>query len=73
MNPILLAQLLQAIITVAPQAIGLVIKLKQDIDAGRTATTVTTEDLQELDRLCQLNSAAIYARLGITPPPPKAA
>lgn len=73
MTPLLLAQLISGILTYAPQMIGLVVKLKEDIEAGRTQTTVSTADVVELDRLCGLTGFSIYARLGITPPPPRAA
>lgn len=69
MNPILLAQLLSSVLSVAPQAIGLVIKIKEDIESAKTATTVTTADLTELMRLAANTSASIYAKAGITPPP----
>lgn len=69
MNPILLAQLINTLGTVG---IPFIIKLMGDITAGRTATTVTPEDLAELKRLSDQSAEDIYARLGVTPPPPAA-
>ncbi len=66
MNPILLAQLINTLGTVG---IPFIIKLMGDITAGRTATTVTIEDMTELDRLQKQKADDIYARLGVTPPP----
>lgn len=68
MNPILLAELLRMLGTVG---LPYIIKLMGDINAGRTATTVTIEDLTELKRLSDQSAEDIYARLNITPPPPK--
>ncbi len=65
MNPILLAQLLSTLGTVG---IPLIQKLMADIAAKKSETTVTVEDLAELDRLSKLTSAGIYASLGIKPP-----
>ncbi len=67
MNPILLAQLISAVGTIG---LPLVQKLMEDINAGRTVTTVTPADLAELDRLSKLTAAQIFARVGVTPPPP---
>lgn len=69
MSPVLLASLLNNALIYGPQAVALVAKLTADIQAGRTQTTVTEADLLELARLAGQNSDAIYARLGITPPP----
>lgn len=66
MNPILLAELLRQVGTVG---IPLILKLKSDIDAKRTATTVTEEDLLELKRLSELTSTEILARHGVVLPP----
>lgn len=66
MNPLLLAQLLSTLGTVG---LPLITKLMGDINAGRTATTVTVEDLAELDRLSKQSAEDIYKRLGILPPP----
>lgn len=70
MNPVLLANLIAQLGTVA---LPLISKLMGDITAGRTATTVTPEDLLELKRLSDQTAEDIYARLGIAPPPPPAA
>ncbi len=67
MNPILLAELIRSVGTIG---LPLVMKLMGDIQAGRSATTVTVEDLAELDRLAKLDSAAIFARAGVVPPAP---
>jgi hypothetical protein len=67
MDPILLSQLISTLGTVG---LPLIAKLMQDIKAGKTQTTVTPEDLLELKRLADQTSADIYAKLGITPPPP---
>lgn len=69
MNPVLLAQLINTLGTVG---IPYIIKLMGDINAGRTATTVTPEDLAELKRLSDETAEGIYKRLGVTPPPPDA-
>lgn len=66
MNPLLLASLINTLGTVG---IPFITKLMGDITAGRTATTVTPEDLAELKRLSDQSAEDIYARLGITPPP----
>lgn len=66
MNPVLLANLIAELGTVG---IPLIIKLKADIEAKRTATTVTDVDLNELARLDSLTSAKIFAAAGVTPPP----
>lgn len=62
MNPVLLASLIQILGT---QGIPLILKLKGDIEAGRTATTVTDADLAELARLASLTSAQIFAAAGV--------
>jgi hypothetical protein len=69
MNPVLLANLIAQLGTVG---LPLIAKLVDDFRAGRTATTVTPEDLTELNRLASQTAEDIYAKLGITPPPPKA-
>lgn len=69
MNPLLLAQLINTLGTVG---LPLIVKLMGDIQAGRTATTVTAEDLTELDRLAKQQAADIFKRLGVEPPPPAA-
>ncbi len=66
MSPILLATLLSQLGTTG---IPLIVKLVGDITAGRTQTSVTVDDLNELARLAALTSDEIYRRLGITPPP----
>ena len=66
MDPILLATLINTVGTVG---LPLVAKLMEDIRAGRSATTVTPEDLLELKRLADQSAEDIYRRLGITPPP----
>lgn len=65
MNPLLLAQLINALGTIG---IPLILKLKGDIDAGRTATTVTDEDLKELERLSKQTATDIFKQAGVTPP-----
>jgi hypothetical protein len=66
MDPILLAQLINTVGTVG---IPLVLKIKADIEAGRTATSVTDTDLTELHRLAALDSAAVYKNQGVALPP----
>ena len=66
MNPILLASLIQILGT---EGIPLILKLKNDIESGKTATTVTDADLAELARLAKQTSADIFARVGVTLPP----
>lgn len=70
MTPLLLAQLLAQFGTVGIPLIG---KLVSDINSGKTATTVTPEDLAELNRLASQSAQDIYMRLGIFPPPNAAA
>ena len=65
MNPVLLAQLINTLGTVG---LPLVQKLVADVEAGRTATTVTAADLAELDRLSRLTAAQILATEGVTLP-----
>lgn len=65
MNPALLANLILELGTVG---IPLIIKLKNDIEAGKTATTVTDADLAELARLSALTAAEIFRAAGVTPP-----
>lgn len=65
MNPVLLAQLLNTLGTVG---LPLVQKLMADIEAGRTQTTVTAEDLAELERLSKLTAADIFRRAGVEQP-----
>lgn len=67
MNPILLAQLLSSLGTVG---LPLIQKIMEDINAGRTATTVTPDDLAELDRLAKQSAEDIFARAGVKAPPP---
>lgn len=67
MNPLLLAELIRQLGTVG---IPLILKLMGDIQAGRAATTVTAEDMAELQRLAAQTGEDVYKRLGITPPPP---
>ena len=62
------AALLTAILTYGPSIIPVVQKLIADIEAGKANATVTSADLDELNRLANLTSDSIYARLGITPP-----
>jgi hypothetical protein len=64
-NPILLAQLLSSLGTVG---LPLIEKIVADIQAGRTATTVTPADIAELDRLAKQSAAAIFERAGVMPP-----
>jgi len=45
--------------------------LRFDNEAGKGNQTVTAADLAELSRLGGQTGEDIYARLGITPPPPK--
>ena len=65
------AALLPLLLQYAPQAIGLIGHVVQNIAAGRAQTVITPDDWTELDRLAKLSSADIYARLGIEPPPAK--
>lgn len=66
MNPILVAQLISAVGTVG---LPLVQKLMADVNAGRTVTTVTPEDVGEVHRLSQLSAAAIFKAAGVALPP----
>lgn len=67
MNPVLLSNLLVQLGTIG---LPLIAKLMGDIKSNRNETTVTPEELLELDRLKKQTAEDIYARLGITPPPP---
>ncbi len=62
------AALLPLLVQYAPEAIGVIGHVVTNIAAGRSQATVTDADWTELDRLAANTSAAIYARLGITPP-----
>ena len=64
------AALLPLLLQYAPQAIGLIGHVVQNIAAGRSQATVSVDDWAEMDRLAALTGEAIYAKLGITPPPP---
>lgn len=66
MNPVLLANLIAQLGAVG---IPLILKLKADIDAKKTATTVTDADLTELARLSALTGEGIFRAAGVTPPP----
>lgn len=66
MPPLLAAQILAQIGTTG---LPLLAKLLDDFRAARTVTTITPEDVLELDRLSKQDSDSIYAKLGITPPP----
>lgn len=65
MNPALLAQLLLQFGSVG---IPLIVKLMADINSGKTATTVTADDLTELKRLADETSADIFKAQGVVPP-----
>jgi DNA invertase Pin-like site-specific DNA recombinase len=65
MNPVILAQLLNTLGTVG---LPLVQKLMKDIEAGRTQTTVTAEDIAELERLSKQSAADLFKKAGITAP-----
>lgn len=66
------AMLLTAVLQYGPQIIPLVAKLVADIKAGKGQQEPTEADWAELVRLAGQSSADIYAREGITPPPPTA-
>jgi hypothetical protein len=63
------AALLTLIETYGPSVVGLVAKLVADVKAGRGQTELTDADWAELNRLCGLSSASIYAKEGVTLPP----
>jgi hypothetical protein len=66
MNPALILTLLAQY---GPSILPLLQKLFADIEAGRTASTVTAQDFADLQKLASQTSGDIYLRLGITPPP----
>ncbi len=66
MNPALLASLINVVGTTG---LPLIAQLMTDIKTGKSATTVTPEDLMELHRLSTLTSADILAKQGIVLPP----
>lgn len=66
MTPLLVAQLLALY---GPAVVPVLQKLFADIQAGRQQTTVTSEDLAELQRLSALSAASIFKREGIALPP----
>jgi len=63
------AILLPLLLKYAPEAIDVIGHVVANIAAGRSQHTVSDADWAEIDRLPADTSAAIYARLGITPPP----
>lgn len=65
MNPILLAQLIQ---TLGSVGLPIITKLLADIEAGKTATTVTSADTAEVTRLNGLTAAAIFQKEGVALP-----
>lgn len=65
MNPALIAQLLGY----GVQYVPIVIKLIEDFKEKRTETTVTVDDLKELQRLNGLTLESIFAAQGVAPPP----
>lgn len=65
------ATLLPLLLKYAPDAIDLIGHVVKNIAAGRANSPVLDSDWTELDRLASLTGEAIYAKLGITPPPSK--
>lgn len=61
---------LLALLQAAPTLVPLAIKLMADVQAGRGNTTPDATDLAALLALGHQTGEDIYARLGITPPPP---
>jgi hypothetical protein len=72
MNPLTIAALADAFFKYGPTVLSVGQKLMADIAAGRGGKEVTAEDFAELVRLANQTGEQIYARLGITPPPPQA-
>lgn len=68
MIPITYSTLLQLVLQYGPQIIPLVVKLVDNIKAGRGDAIVTEADWAELARLSTQTGEDIYKRLGITPP-----
>jgi len=64
------ATVLALVAQYGPTIIPLISKLVADIAAGKGGQPVTQADWDELNRLANLSAESIYARLGITPPPP---
>jgi hypothetical protein len=67
-----LLSVLLAALSAMPSLLPLVQKLVADIAAGKANDKVTDADYAELDRLAALDSASIYRRENVTPPPPAA-
>ncbi len=53
-----------------PSFFTLAQKITANLAAGKANQQVSPADLAELDRLSSLTGEGIYAKLGITPPPP---
>lgn len=70
MNPLTIAALADAFFKYGPMVLTVGQKLIADIAAGRGDKPATAEDFAELNRLAAQTGEDIYARLGITPPPP---
>lgn len=66
------AVVLDLLLKYGPSAVQLGSKLVTAIQAGKGQQEVSAADWAELDRLANQSSADIYARLGISPPPPSA-
>lgn len=64
------AAVLELLLKYGPAAVQMGAKLVEAYKAGKSQQQVSDADWAELTRLAGLDSAAIYARLGIELPPP---
>lgn len=64
------AAVLELLLKYGPSAVEMAAKLTAAYKAGKSEQQVSDADWAELTRLSQLDSASIYARLEIEPPPP---
>lgn len=62
------AILLNLVLQYGPQIIPLVVKLVDNVKAGKGDTAVSDADWAELGRLSAQTGEDIYKRLGIAPP-----
>lgn len=70
MSALTIGAALDLLFRYGPPAVDLGLKLKAAVDAGRAGEPLTAADWAEMKRLAGQTGEEIYARLGITPPPP---
>lgn len=64
--------ILEGVLKYGPSFVSLIVKLRDDIAAGKGDNPVTDADWTELLRLSAQTADDIYQRLGIAPPKPPA-